>query len=167
MSDTATLNLERSHYTLEQVEKGLHALATLGTGSKASEVTGIPERTLQSWRSVHADRYHQIRQEVLPAIHARMAVDSEDLALEWAALERRGLTDLQDTWDELKPADKSAALRNATVSRGISVDKALLLRGQPTSIVKHDVSADIRALVTAGIADVVEGTAEEVQGQTS
>lgn len=150
--------------TPANVERGLQTLALLGSPTKAAEETGIPEATLRRWaKDTHAARYHAIREQVMPRIHAEIAAESEDLARLWGQLERKGVEDLHETWDQLKTPEKSAALRNATVSRGISIDKASLLRGKPTSIVENRTPDELlRKLASSQVADVIDGEAEDI-----
>lgn len=155
-----------SKYTLRQVDEGLkHLVLAAGDATKASQVVGIPESTLKAWRSKqHTDRYQQLRDELEPRIRAHLVADAEDLALTYGAIERQLAERLTQQLDQLQPRDTANALKSLATSRAISTDKVLLLRGQPTEIIQHDVSADIRALVLGGVAEVVEGNAQEVQG---
>jgi hypothetical protein len=122
-----------THYTDEQVERGLLALAELGSSRKASAETGIPDKTLREWRrTTHRERFDQIRTQFLPKIRERIARDAEDLALRYAEAEHEALDALDVT--ELKPADLANALPRLATARGISTDKANVMRDKPTQI---------------------------------
>jgi len=130
----------------------------------------IPRTTLQKWsQSQHVERYTELRREVMPRIHDRMARESEDLAIEYGEAERKTLERYLQVVPELKPAEAAGAARNMATSRGIATDKALLLRGRPSEITEHrNVGEIIRALkakgatVTLPTGGVLEGSAEEV-----
>jgi hypothetical protein len=159
-------------YSTEEVEQGVTALALMngnaGRAHRELRALGVqvPRRTLGSWTRIHADRYEAIKRDVVPRIHRRMADQAEELADRYAEAELTALERLVPKLQELKPAEVTGALRNLATSRGISVDKSLLLRGQPNMIVQHhhDIEADLRMLQSLGVADVVDSTAEEVGG---
>jgi hypothetical protein len=64
--------------------------------------------------------------------------------------------------ENMSAAEASTAGRNWAVSRGISTDKARLLRGEATQVVEHrhpqEIWSQLERLVPAS---AVEGTAEE------
>lgn len=162
---SGTLERTKSQYKPEEIERGLHQLALQGNAYKASEATGIPRRTLDEWKNhTHKDRYEQIREEVIPKVHAQIAAECEDLTRGYAALEARGLQSLEQSWDELKPSEQAAALPRIATVKGINADKARVYRDRPSRITEHrgDVDVLLRGLQTQGVL-TVEGTAEEVQ----
>jgi hypothetical protein len=157
-----------SKYTEEEIERGLHIMAITGRATEASEQTGIPLSTLDDWRKkTHRERYLVIREQVVPQIQQRIAAESEDLARTYAELERDVAEQFKSQLAHLKPHEAAGAMRNLTTSRGISIDKAQLLRGQPTSIeVKADITEILRGLVARGVGNYTDGTATEVPAGT-
>lgn len=162
-------------YDAEQVEAGLQALAIADGNHRlahrllAENNTDIPAGTLYEWKTTHAERYEQIRADVLPKIRERMAAESEELAIAYAQLEREAIELLKPKLNDLRPNELAGVQRNLATSRAISVDKASVLRGMPTEITEHR-NADelLRKLGSALPGLIVEGTAEEIptdQGQ--
>lgn len=129
-------------YDEETIRAGLTQVAlAAGNDQEASDRlkelgTPVPRTTLQRWAEKHSDRLDEIRAEVIPQIHRRLARRNEDLADRYAALEQQMIDRLTDELPNLKPSELSTATKNLAVSKGIASEKALLLRGQPTSITK-------------------------------
>ena len=131
----------------------------------------IPRTTLQKWsQSQHVERYAELRREVMPRIHDRMARESEDLAIEYGEAERKTLERYLQVVPELKPAEAAGAARNMATSRGIATDKALLLHGRPNQISEHrPIEETLKALsrlgakVTLPTGHVFEGSADEIE----
>jgi hypothetical protein len=91
---------------------------------------------------VHSQRYQQLRQELVPRIHAKIAAECEDTARFAGQVEREMLVKLAKDFEQLAPRDQAGAIRNVSTVKAINVDKAALLRGQPTEIVEHRQGAD-------------------------
>jgi hypothetical protein len=96
--------------------------------------------------------------------HARRRNRKERVARKALALADR-YSDLEgELIDEIRAQlaagtlrDPSSASRNASVSRGISVDKLLVLGGRPNVITEHRSADDIlRALAARGYIDVTD-----------
>lgn len=153
---------KRRRYTNEEIEHGLITLARLGSPLRASEETGIPKTTLIDWRDQHhADRYQEIHASVLPAIQARMAQGAEIVVQQATALEIDILTKLSNA--QLEDKDLGPTLQRVSTTKGINAEKALLLRGQPTSIVENrDMDGLVRKLKATGLV-AIDSTAEEVE----
>lgn len=148
-------------YSPEEVERGLQAMVALASAPKAAQATGIPARTLQDWKAKrYRTRYLEIRNEVAPQIQAEMAAEAEDLARRYAQLEHNTIDDIERDWDNLKTIDKMAAARSWTVSRGISIDKANILRGLPTQRIEHSIDDTTARLIRLGI-NVIDGDTTE------
>jgi hypothetical protein len=149
-------------YTPAQIEKGLWEMARLGSVRKAAKSLGIPHETLSYWRrGPHHERYLQIRDEHMDVIHRGLASDYEDLARDALETQHSLVERIQSQMDQLAPRETTQALGTMATVGGIATDKTQLLRDKPTSIVKHDVQADIQALARTGVIDVIDGTAEE------
>lgn len=117
-------------YSTEQVERSLLVLAHLnGNATKAERVLadeiGVSRRTLTRWRNeLFPDEYERLRRDVLPAIRERQAERLMDAVEELGDLEAELIRKHQADLELLKPAGVSTALRNASVSKGINLDKA-------------------------------------------
>jgi hypothetical protein len=171
MSEKRTGRVPGGRYTEEEIERGLEALAVCGGSTRrasrelAARGLEIPHPTLQDWKTLHADRYQRMRDEVVPRIHGKLAEESEDLAREYGEVEREAIAILRERLPELRPHEGGNALRNLATSRAISIDKASVLRGRPTRITEHRSADEIlekwRKLGVIEPNEVVDGTVEE------
>jgi hypothetical protein len=158
-----------SNYDAAEIERGLIAMAmesgNTGRARKLLKEEGALERmpnatTLHRWTETYRDRYKEIRAEVLPQIKARLADVHTDLANNLAELEQEAADLLKTNLKKLAARDQINLVRNAAIAGAVHVDKAQLLRGDATSIVKRELPEVVRALAAKGI--VIEGTATEV-----
>lgn len=151
-------------YSEEEIERGLRMLAALNSSTTAEARTGIPSSTLRYWRRhKHAARYDRIRQEMMPRIQKEMAEQAEAAALEQGEVAMEILNQLRTRIADMKPADAASALRNVETAKGINVDKALILRGQPTQITEHRAAPELLdAIARRFPSGVVDGEAEEI-----
>lgn len=156
-------------YTPEDVERALTQYALCGGNKKLAserlEQMGhpTPPQTIRDWAlEYHADRYQEIRAELAPKINRRIQAEAEDLAFDLADLERKLSRKLRTQIEDMEPKDVANALRNATTSKSLNVDKiAGPLAGRPNVIVEHRSADDLLAKLERF--GVVEGTAEEVE----
>ena len=73
------------------------------------------------------------------------------------------LSQFEKDYSKLEPRDQAGAIRNVSVVKALNVDKAALLRGQPTEIVEHRQStAELWAEFAAMFPSVVNGEAVEI-----
>jgi crotonobetainyl-CoA:carnitine CoA-transferase CaiB-like acyl-CoA transferase len=131
-------------YTSVEIDKGLSAYILCGDSAhKAVELLQsydgkAPNRqTVTNWTESHADRLHELREELHPQIAKKIASDAEALALKLAEAEtlitERLLLAVQA--GTLPDKELSGALRNVTTSKALQVDKlSSPLRGRPTVI---------------------------------
>jgi len=141
-------------YTTEDVTLGLTQLA-LCNGNHAhahddlaAQGYDIPAETLRSWaNNTHTAQYEQIRSELVPRIHAKIASLHEDNAR--TALEAQALA-IQLTHQQLASGQvkqPSTIARDLGTVVGIATDKANLQRGRPTTITEHrDIAGILRSL---------------------
>lgn len=161
MDDHLAPRPPKGRYSEEEIERGLLTIALVAGNTRraARELKAqghpVPRTTLSSWQDIHADRLAELRRDVVPQIQARMAQQSEDLAERQVEAQHKAIDRFLIKVAELGPRDAASAVRDMAVSRAVNIDKAQLLRGQPTEIVQHDVQADIRALVAGGVAEIV------------
>ena len=152
-------------FSEEQRELALQAVAIYGSTTLAErrlKAAGldIARQTLDGWKTEHADRLEQIRATVLPQLREKMAEESEALAFAYMQEERDTLEHFAGKRDELTAKDASQAIKNLSIARGVSTDKASALRGLPSEIVEHRKYEDIVRRWTA--AGTIDGTAEEI-----
>lgn len=162
-----------SKFSAEQIEKALIALAMessnpirgarlLKKGTAGDKWPHYPAtQTIVKWQALYSDRYNEIRAEVVPVVKARLADVHTDLAQSLAELEGRTLASLDGELDELTAKDRINLVRNAAIAGAIHVDKAQLLRGEATHIVRRELPEIIRALQAKGV--TIDGEAIEVE----
>lgn len=157
-------------YPVATVERGLLALALHGgNASRAAREleergTPVPRTTLQHWMAqTHAERWEEVRREVVPRLQEKIAQEAESAALGYAERVQATLDRYDETVAELKPAEVAGALRNLSTGFGISVDKMNAVRGNPTQIIEHRRSPDeiMAGLRAAGVL-VIDSNAEEI-----
>ena len=117
------------------------------------------------------DLYIEIAETEAPRIRKNVAADQEKLAREATEVELELLRSLKSDLDNgnLDARDKSTALRNASVTKSIAVDKGNILRDRPTDIVEHVNILELRSkwekhgidFVKLAGGDVVDSTAVE------
>ena len=139
------------YYKPQEIERGLHYMAVTGSAAEAArqlrqQGVDVPCTTLKYWRSAgHAERYQEIRREVLPRIEQAMAAESEDLARAYAEGERAMVAKLMAELEgeDFPAKDLPAALQRLATARGISIDKSRILREKPTQITRTESADDI------------------------
>lgn len=134
----------------------------------------VPERTLRVWRDeTHADLYRQLESEREEQAIRLLTEQTERAARTGGQVEERFAAILLSMDEErlrsLSPGVLANALKAATTSKAINIDKLNALTGRPTSIVRNESVADmLRVLATrfGGIVDVktdlIEGEADEI-----
>jgi hypothetical protein len=132
-----TTRVKGSRYTQEQRELGLRAVALAsGNTERAAQslrTLGIrvQRTTLRDWATrQHVQRYREIQAEVIPEIHARIAEQSDALALQAGETEAALITRLQKELPNVPARDLSRAVRDVATSRKISVEKGVTLRSE-------------------------------------
>ena len=159
-------------YTDAEKERALFAVA-LCSGNCERAAKGLAEhdekyaapdaRTLRRWKAQHSELYSRVESDALPRVRAELASEFTDLARAELNVTRKLLSRLDSEADALAPRDLAGAIRNLKVSGAVGVDKAQLLRGEPTEIKQNRSSAEIlRALKDRYGVEVVDGTAEDV-----
>lgn len=159
----ALAGVPQQTYGEQEIENGLQALAVhAGNARVASEMTGVPERTLRNWRNQsHVERYAEIRREIMPKIRQRLAAMHEDnaaMALEKAREAMAGLDP-----DKLSHSEKAKATQQLAVASGVYTDKASILRGLPSAIEEHATAEEIiRRFRGVSTEYAIPGTGEEI-----
>jgi hypothetical protein len=152
----------------QTVETALHVLAACGGNSRqaaeqlANQGINVHERTLRNWPHQHADRYAEIRRTVAPLLEARAIATAYEVVDRAGEVEQILLEKIQAEADTMNAKDAAAAFRNISTSKGINLDKLLILQGRPTQVTEHrDTTELMRALSNLNPSLVIESTAEE------
>lgn len=122
----------------------------------------IAGSTLRTWRTRdHVALYEEIRTKRAPEVERTVINDARDLALEYAELERLAIEKTTQALEQGTLKDPSAAFKNASIAKGVNVDKMLVLDGRPDTIVDHRRTREVlfAELERDGL---IEGTAEEI-----
>lgn len=154
-------------YAEADIERGLTALAVLGTSEAASEHLGnIPSSTIRSWTQKHPERWEHIQ-----ANRARIidqACIDEFRNVQSAAI-RASLLAVELETQNLKagrtrePGQSALNLIKTAATAGQTL---AMMEGRPTSIIEHRNADDIlRSLEAKGL--VVNSTAEELPAETA
>jgi hypothetical protein len=156
-------------YPDEFVYKALELAATTSTRS-AAEALEMPESTLRHWTTQpdYQERWVELRRINAPKWRERMAVPLEDIVDSYAELERKALEKAQTALENLDPKDVGNFLRSISWAKNHTAEAAGKLRGQPSQVVEHRVTAgqlekglaELEQLAKAAAA--VESTAEEL-----
>jgi hypothetical protein len=160
----------RRDYTTEEIDRALVEVALCNGNTRAAhrnlkaEGVHIPRPNIERWaRVLYRQRYQELRAELVPRIHAKIAANCEDRAEQADELERKMLAKFGEDFEQLAPRDQAGAIRNVSTVKAINVDKAALLRGQPTEIVKHERSTDeLWAEFRQMFPSIIPGTAVEI-----
>lgn len=143
-----------------EIERGLLALAECnGNSRKASELLveddiELHPTTLQRWSTDgHAQRYEEIRAEVLPKVRRKAADEHRRLAEKANEVNELLLARLKAEAKDLPVRDLSPAARNMSVSSSIHTEKSELLDGLPTEIRggEKDAASVLRKLSGRGL----------------
>ena len=159
----------RQAYTEHEIRLALEMTAICaGNAAEASrrlaERRGmkIPHSTIKVWLAGrYAAQYEAIQHEVRDQIDRHVVAEARDLVTELAHLERLAMSKAVEQLEAGQIRDASAVLRNATVSKGINMDKVSLHEGRPTTIIENRTGEEtLRALAAMGRL-TVDSTAEE------
>lgn len=152
-------------YTAEEIAEGLSVLAKYaGNARKASADTGVAPATLRSWKRKFPQRYEDAATRIARTVEQIIARRNREVAMQAADVERLGLQRARERLERDEDKQPATTAQRAAVTKGIAIDKALLLEGRPTAHVAHSVEEDLRFLRARAIpdAEVVEESASAV-----
>lgn len=142
------------------------AFAVTGNARRASELTGVPEGTIRSWKT--QEWWHEIQSRIIQE-------QDEELDVKLTKLVDKAVDQVNDRLDngdfiynakEDKLVRKPVGAKDLAIVTAITVDKRQLLRGQPTQRVEK-VSTDERlnklALEFKKFSNAKEITHEEIE----
>ena len=135
-----TRQVGRPDWSPEQVERGISAWLKLGSSEEAAKETGIPARTIRSWRALHPGRFADHCRRLargLQAVREEVAQEAAEGIREAVLVVRRSLRGDAP----IDPRD-AAALLKALTTVDSSFDKiGRLDANAPTEIVEDRHSA--------------------------
>jgi hypothetical protein len=143
-------------YSPAEIDKALSAYILCGDNAQQAHKLLVSygdknppvSRSILNWTEWHADRLHELREELHPQIAKKIAADAEGMAIRLAQAEVQIAERLVEALerDELPAKELSGALRNITTSKALQVDKlSSPLRGRPTVIHGSQDPADMLA----------------------
>lgn len=126
----------RTRYSPEEIERGLTALVLAGSSSQASEITGIDDATLRTWKSKHRDNYDRLAKDLESQVVDKIAAEAENLAIRIAEVEAKIIAGLDDAAIKtLDAKDMASTLRNLSTSKALQIDKlSSPLRERPSHV---------------------------------
>jgi hypothetical protein len=130
-------------YTQADRDKGMLALILAGGNQRkaakelAEQGEHFPHQTLAFWRRNYPERYSELEQKEAPPLALRLAESFENRALALNRLEGKMQERLESHIHLVHPRELAGAVRNVATAKAINTDKAALLRGQPTEIIKN------------------------------
>jgi hypothetical protein len=122
----------------------------------------VDRGALAKWRDrMFPRRYAQLRRELGRDVSEEIAGRALERALELDKAEQAYIEEAQKRLGEVEPnhlARSAYALANA---KGQNVDRAQLLRNQPTSIVRVDLDDAVKTLERLKVVESIDGEAED------
>jgi hypothetical protein len=172
-----TLELVRSpKFSTEEVDGALLTLAMLGgnTERAAKQLReaglSVTARSLRAWREkLYPRRYEDICARHRNEIENVIVQRSREVALTADDLTMLALQKAREQLEAGECKDPAAVARNAATTKGINVDKALVMEGRPNQISEQRDAAEllraIRQRVTVLDAEkgYIDGEAEELE----
>lgn len=183
----------RKRYSPVEIDKALAILASSGSSLEASEITGIPSRTLRAWKVEHQERYAAIQEREGPRLEAIAASQAREIIIRAGETEH-SLLDLLNARieDAQRPApapetysnpdeyaqafkewtqrasskelgEVAGTLQRVTTSKGINGTKLLELTGRPTQIIQHLDPKQEAQALARRLGVALEATATEIQ----
>jgi hypothetical protein len=148
-------------YDLEEVERGLRAVAVAGGNThlasrRLRDLHGlaVPPSTLRRWiEATHSERYEVIRVEEAERVQRLAASEFEDLGRRSMVIVHKGLDRLENEMDELPLRDVAGAVRNIGVVAGLSQSQVQVTRERPLPAPAPDRDLDeiLRSLKALGV----------------
>jgi hypothetical protein len=148
-------------YSASKVIEGLTVLARLaGNSSQASRVTGVSHTTLDDWRRRFPNRYADVADRLAQAVEADVIRDTRELAARLSETEFLALQRTHEKLEQGNDKEPATTLRNLAVTKGIQIDKNLVLTGRPTQISESRDAAELIKAIRARVT-ILDGEAEE------
>jgi hypothetical protein len=152
-------------YAEADIERGLTALAVLGTSEAASEHLGnIPSSTIRSWTKIHAERWEHIQANRARLIDNACIEEFRQLAQTAIRVSLIAVKQEEKNLLAGRTREPGQSALNLIKTAATAVDRIALMEGRPTSITEHRTTDDIlRSLEKKGY--IVNTTAEELPAE--
>lgn len=159
-------------YTPAEKDLGMSALLICGGNKRLAarelkrQGMEVPASTLQRWKEDHPERYRELETELMPEIRAQFAEGFQNLARNYMQGQEAATSLLLDRMkkEEVDTRDLTNVVKAFAISGGIASEKAMLWRGEATSIVEHrSVDEDMAALKRMGVVTVEAEDVTEVE----
>lgn len=141
----------------ETIDTALAALISAGNAATASrhlemiEGLKINERTIARWREQHSDRYDEILKGWQKQRDERVIRRLDHTTLLATEVQQRALEQALKEAKAGELRDPAGAAQKASVTLGITVEKAQLLKGLPTEITARATPDELLAKLTRAL----------------
>jgi hypothetical protein len=163
---------KRTSYTEAEIRLGLTEVALcsgntrLAAGRLKDAGKPIPRSTLEQWARTRPEQYEEVVREILPRVNEVVAAECISVARLAADAEVETLKRYHEVLPQLPARDVPGALRNVSTTKGINIQRARELRGEPT-VIRHEKQSatELWAEFTAMFPSVVGGEAIEIPAE--
>jgi hypothetical protein len=163
-----------TRYSLEDVDRGLTAVALANGNTReaakrlARERHRIPRGTLELWaRRTYAARYDELRAELVPKIHAKLATEMEDALRQGLEVQTIALAKTRERLEAGQSKDPAADTRSVATANGITAQHVRVFRDRPTALVATIDITDVARRLAESRPDVfsIDSTATELPSE--
>ena len=146
-----------------EVETALTILAAnSGNVAGSARKIGMAPGTLRDWKARFHERYLELVEENVPLVRNAVVEQSLEIATRAGELEQEGMELLAKKLAELSPKDLSNALRNVSVTKGVSLTHADKYQSPPAQPQENlDQAVILKELARLGVVKVIDSTANE------
>jgi hypothetical protein len=147
-------------YAEADIERGLTALAVLGSSDKAAAHTGLNARSILNWRDKHPERYAHIEANRARLIDQACVEEFRTVLQEAAATTLIAVRAERANLEAGRTREPGQSALNMAKTAATMADKIAMMEGRPTTIIEHRTTDDIlRSLEKNGY--LVDSTATE------
>jgi hypothetical protein len=160
---TASPGRKRRSYLPVDIEQGVQALVTTGGSAwKASKLCGIPEGTLDKWKTIHRGRIEEVRRERGPELERAAIEGFRAFVIRAEDVKAMALEALREQIADGKCSEPGRALQQVSIAQGIATQRMLELDGRPSGVKPERSLAELLNTLR-GVVDqaAVDGTAVE------
>jgi transposase-like protein len=146
-----------------EVETALTILAAnSGNIRRSARQIGMPPSSLKVWKNRFHERYLELVEENVPLVRNAVVEQSIEIATRAGELEQEAMEELAKQLGELSPKDLSNALRNVSVTKGVSLTHADKYQSPPAQPQENlDQAVILKELARLGVVKVIDSTASE------
>jgi hypothetical protein len=139
---------------------------TAGWAISSSTTFRASSGSFERWARTRPEQYEEVVREILPRVNEVVAADCISVARLAADAEVETLKRYHEVLPQLPARDVPGALRNVSTTKGINIQRARELRGEPT-VIRHEKQSatELWAEYTAMFPSVVGGEAIEIPAE--